>query len=105
MDGIQEDLGTRLHFFATAVKTVEHFKYQPRPITPFSISTIFQIKLSLILLPIMFVQLFGGGGGGGEGRTKYPAYETMQLCIWLTGESNNASHQCGLGSDPSVHTV
>ena len=32
-------------------------------------------------------------------------HETMQLCIWLTGESNNASHQCGLGSDPSVHTV
>ena len=86
---------------------MEHFTYQPWPITPFSISTILQNKLSLTLLPIMFVPLFGGGGGGGggEGRIEYPAYETMQLCIWLTGESNNASHQCGLGSDPSVHTV
>ena len=70
MDGIQEDLGTRLHFFATAVKNrgtfqisasadntllnLHHFSDQTQPyITANNVCT-----------------TFGGGGGGGEGRTK-----------------------------------
>ena len=76
MDGIQEALGTRLHFFGRAVENCGTFH-----ISASADHTLLQIKLSLILLPIMFVPLFDRGAEGGKGRIEYPTYETMQLSL------------------------